>query len=93
MDDKGSLKVVSVDMAVDCGPQVDPERIRSQVEGAVVVGLSLAIHSELTFKVGRAVQSNFHDYVVLCSHKTQRDIRVHLAPSDHSLPPGGSATS
>ncbi len=38
VDDKGQVKVKAIDIAVDCGPQVNPERIRSQMEGAVVMG-------------------------------------------------------
>ena len=61
----GKLKVLAVDMAIDCGPQINPERIRAQMEGGAIMGLSLALASEITFERGRAVQSNFHDYEVL----------------------------
>src|SRR5262245_35647138 len=37
----GELVIPRVDIAFDCGPQVNPDRIRSQLEGAVVMGLSL----------------------------------------------------
>jgi isoquinoline 1-oxidoreductase beta subunit len=86
---KGELRVVSVDTAVDCGPQVNPERIRSQVEGAAIMGLGLAKHGEISFKEGRVVQSNFHDHVLLRHHEAPGVIRVHLAPSDLSVAPGG----
>ena len=33
VDDKGKIVVKRVDIAIDCGPQVNPERIRSQMEG------------------------------------------------------------
>ena len=32
---KGELTIPRVDIAVDCGPMVNPERVRSQMEGAV----------------------------------------------------------
>ena len=32
---KGEIAIPRVDIAVDCGPQVNPERVRSQIEGAV----------------------------------------------------------
>jgi len=89
VDAKGGLRVVAGDMAIDCGPQVNPERIRSQVEGSVIMGLGLAMHGQITFKDGRAVQSNFNDHVLLRHIEAPRELRVHLAPSDHSVAPGG----
>ena len=53
MDNKGNLTVPRVDTAIDCGFYVNPERIRSQIEGAAVMGLSLAKYGEITLKNGR----------------------------------------
>lgn len=89
VDDKGALRVVAVDMAVDCGPQVNPERIRSQLEGACIMGMGLALHGEISFKNGAVVESNFHDHLMLRNREAPQEIRVHLAPSDHSVAPGG----
>ena len=49
---KGELTIPRVDIAVDCGPHVNPDRVRSQIEGACVMGLSQAVVSEITFKNG-----------------------------------------
>lgn len=89
VDDKGEVRVVAVDMAIDCGPQINPERIRAQMEGGAIMGLSLALGSEITFEKGRVKQSNFHDYEVLRHHASPRVIRTHLVNDDHGLPPGG----
>ena len=89
IDDKGVMQVVGVDMAIDCGPQVNPERIRSQVEGAVVMGLTLAMKGEITFKNGRVEQSNFHDFVLLRQNEVPREIRVHTVAPNYALAPGG----
>ena len=51
---EGELTIPRVDIAVDCGPQVNPDRVRSQIEGACVMGLSQATLGEITFKNGRA---------------------------------------
>jgi isoquinoline 1-oxidoreductase beta subunit len=56
-----------VHTAIDCGFTVHPERIRSQVEGAAVMGMTIAMNSAITFENGRVVQSNFHDYEVIRS--------------------------
>jgi isoquinoline 1-oxidoreductase beta subunit len=90
VNDKGELHIPRVDIAFDCGPQVNPDRVRSQLEGAVVMGVSLATSGEITFKKGRAEQDNFHQYQVTRMDASPRDIRVHLLPSsDWSMPLGG----
>ena len=88
-DDKGEVRVVAVDMAMDCGPQINPERIRAQMEGGAIMGLGLALTSEITFEKGRVKQSNFHDYEVLRHNASPRVIRTHLVNDDHALPTGG----
>lgn len=89
VDDQGEIKVLAVDMAIDCGPQINPERIRAQLEGGAIMGLSLALRSEITFANGRVQQTNFHDYEVLRHDAAPRVIRTHLVNDDHELPPGG----
>jgi isoquinoline 1-oxidoreductase subunit beta len=90
VDEAGELKIPRVDIAFDCGPQINPDRIRSQLEGAVVMGLSLALTGEITFKRGRAEQDNFHMYQVMRIDAAPREIHVHLLPSnDWSMPLGG----
>jgi len=48
--------------AVDCGLVVNPQGIRSQIEGGLIYGLSAAIDAQITFSDGKTKQSNFHDY-------------------------------
>ena len=89
VDAEGAVHIVGVDTAVDCGPQVNAERIHSQLEGAVIMGLSLAKHGEISFKNGQVMQSNFHDHVLLRQNEAPREIRVHMAPADYAVAPGG----
>ena len=76
---------------MDCGFAAHPERVRSQCEGAVVMSLSNAMTSELTYARGRAVQSNLNDYRVLRMAGAPGEIRVHLV--DAEGPIGGWRTS
>jgi isoquinoline 1-oxidoreductase beta subunit len=85
----GALVIPRVDLAFDCGAAVYPDRIRSQLEGAAVMGVSLATTGEITFKNGRAQQDNFHNYTVTRIADAPREVRVHLAKSDWSTPLGG----
>jgi len=83
----GALRIPQVDLAVDAGFVVHPERVRSQMEGAAIMGLSNALLSEITFKDGRALQSNYGDYAVARIDAAPRAIRVHIVPG--SGLPGG----
>ena len=82
----GSWSVPRVDLAIDCGTYVNPDRVRAQQEGAVIFGLSLARDSEVTASAGRIDQGNFNDYRVLRIGGTP-DTRIHLVPSE--APPAG----
>ena len=58
----GKIKIDKVTALMDCGWYVNPDIIRAQVEGAIVMGLGAAIKHETHFKDGRAVENNFHTY-------------------------------
>jgi isoquinoline 1-oxidoreductase beta subunit len=89
VDDKGALSIRQVDTAIDCGFHVNPERIRSQIEGAAVMGLALAKHGQITFKDGRAQQSNFDSYAVARINEAPLDVRTHIVPAEWSVPSSG----
>jgi len=86
----GKLTIPRVDIAFDCGAVVNPDRVRAQLEGAVVWGISLAALGEISFKAGRAEQTNFHDYQVTRIDGAPAEIRTHLVRStDFDKPLGG----
>jgi isoquinoline 1-oxidoreductase beta subunit len=89
VSDKGEVTVPRVDVVVDCGAVVNPERIRAQIEGACIMGLGNALMSEITFKNGRVEQGNFNDYQVVRIDAAPSEIRVHIVPSAFDIPPGG----
>jgi len=74
-------------LVVDAGTVINPDRVRSQMEGAVVFGMSIAMHSSITMKAGVPEQSNFHDYRLIRMPETPKRITVDIIPS--SAPPGG----
>jgi isoquinoline 1-oxidoreductase beta subunit len=76
----GSVKVDRIVSAVDCGIVVNPDNVRSQVEGAVGYGLSAALHGAITLKDGVVEQGNFHEYVPLRINEMPR-VEVHLVTS------------
>jgi isoquinoline 1-oxidoreductase subunit beta len=74
------IRVHRVTAAIDCGICVNPLGVRAQVESGVAFGLGAALHSELTLKQGRVVESNFHDYRILRFHEMPR-VDVHIVES------------
>ena len=83
----GAVQIPRVDVAVDGGLIVHPDRVRAQMEGAAVFGASLALFGQITARDGRITQSNYHDYPVARMNDAPRDIRVHLVESEE-LPAG-----
>ena len=87
--DDGTLLVHKADIAVDCGPQINPERIRSQFEGACVMGLGNAVLGEISFKDGKVQQDNFHMYEVARMSLAPKVVAVHLVTPPGTVPLGG----
>jgi isoquinoline 1-oxidoreductase beta subunit len=90
VDDKGKLTVHQVDTAIDCGTFVNPERIQSQIEGAAIMGLSLAKYGAITFKDGKVEQGNFDDFQVIRIDEAPLVTNVHIVPAGPDTPPSGA---
>ena len=52
-------------VAIDAGFVANPERVRSQMEGACVFGMTAAMHSAIHFSNGAVEESNFHNYPMI----------------------------
>jgi isoquinoline 1-oxidoreductase subunit beta len=89
VDEKGNVTIPRVDIAVDCGPIVNPDRVRSQFEGAVVMGLGVGLLNEISFKNGRVQQSNLDDYQVLRISDAPRETHVYITPRGYDMHMGG----
>ena len=80
----GRPRVHRVTTAVDCGPVVNPDTVKAQVQSAIVFGLTAALHGEITFEKGRVQQRNFHDYPMLRMHEMPV-VEVHVCPSGDKM--------
>ena len=87
VDDNGKLVVHEMWTAIDAGTVVNPDRVRAQLEGAGIFGMSLALHGEITAKEGAIVQGNFDTYPMIRMSEAPVEIHVHIVDSD--APPGG----
>ncbi|HEX7873088.1 MAG TPA: molybdopterin cofactor-binding domain-containing protein [Sphingobium sp.] len=81
-----TLTVRRIVAAFDCGMQISPDNIVSQIEGAAIFGLSAALFGKITLEDGAVVQGSFGDYPVV-SMRSAPAVEVHLIASD--APVGG----
>jgi isoquinoline 1-oxidoreductase beta subunit len=83
----GNISIPRVDTVVDAGMIVNPDRVRSQFEGAAVFGASLTLMGEITATAGKIDQSNYHNYPVARINQAPYETRVHIVETD--APPAG----
>jgi isoquinoline 1-oxidoreductase beta subunit len=79
----GAVRVQRVVVAVDCGHVVNPHILATQMESAVIYGLTAALYGEITIDKGRVVQGNFDTYPMVRMADCPR-IETHLALSGGS---------
>jgi isoquinoline 1-oxidoreductase beta subunit len=79
-DSEGKPVIEKIIAVIDCGTAVNPDNVRAQVEGSIVMGLTQAIKDEIIFKDGVVVQNNFNSYRLLRMQETP-PIEVHIVPS------------
>ncbi len=83
---KRGINVERVTAAVDCGTVINPDGVKAQVEGGIVMGLTAALYGEITINDGEVEQTNFHNYRLLKMDKMP-EIDIHIVAS--SEPPTG----
>ncbi len=82
------IHIEKIWVAGDIGsPIINPLNAENQTQGAVLDGIAQALGQEITIDRGRAVQSNFHNFLLLRHTQAPPEIDVHFVASDH--PPSG----
>jgi isoquinoline 1-oxidoreductase beta subunit len=88
--EKGLPRVHRVVCAIDCGTVVNPQIVAQQMEGAVVFGLTAALHGRIDIQQGAVQQRNFSDYRML-SLAAAPQVETWIVPSER--PPAGVGES
>ncbi len=64
------IKIDKAYVVADVGKVLDPVNIENQMMGGVIWGLGHAMNAELTYKDGKAEQTNFHAYECMRMYQT-----------------------
>ncbi len=87
VDSTGKVRIPRVDIAVDAGRIINPDRVKSQFEGAAVFGTSIAMLGAITAANGEIQQTNFYDYPVARMPEAPMETNVYIVQND--APPAG----
>jgi isoquinoline 1-oxidoreductase beta subunit len=75
--DHKTIKVDKVIAVIDLGEVVNPDNVKNQVEGAIVMALTAATKQGITLKDGKVSQCNFYDNPLLRINEAP-EIEVHI---------------
>jgi isoquinoline 1-oxidoreductase subunit beta len=64
-----SIHVDKVFAVIDLGEVVNPDNVKNQVEGAIVMALGAAVKPGITFQDGKCMQHNFYDSPLIRIHE------------------------
>jgi isoquinoline 1-oxidoreductase beta subunit len=78
---EGKIKIDKVWAVMDCGWYVNPDIIKAQVEGSIIMALGAATKHATHFKDGKAVEKNFDTYRMIRINESP-DIEVHVMENE-----------
>jgi isoquinoline 1-oxidoreductase beta subunit len=80
----GTVKVDRIVAAVDCGPVVNPDTVKAQIEGSIIEGVSTTLKEEIKFSNGGVKTANFDDYKIIRMSEIP-EIEVHIVKSNEKI--------
>jgi isoquinoline 1-oxidoreductase beta subunit len=86
----GKIKPAKVTVAIDSGISINPDTLKAQTEGCVVMGLTASYKSGLTIDKGKVVEQNFNDYRMLRIDECP-EIEVFVMKNNYPPEGGGEA--
>ncbi len=91
--DTGKIKVHNFWSAIDAGVIVQPDNVKAQMEGGILMGMSSVLKERITMVDGRIQQSNYHDYQLLRFEDIPESIETEMiASTEHPQGVGESGT-
>ncbi|MEO1654333.1 MAG: molybdopterin cofactor-binding domain-containing protein, partial [Bacteroidota bacterium] len=79
--ENGEIKVHKVTCAIDVGVAINPDGIRSQVEGAIIQGFSACMYEKMELEGGKIVPTIFGPYKIATLKEAPREIEVVILES------------
>jgi CO/xanthine dehydrogenase Mo-binding subunit len=86
----GQCRVLEAFAAHDVGRALNPQAIRGQIEGGIVMAIGNALYEELAFRDGMPVNANFTDYLLPSAMEAPRRIEVEIIESRYDAGPFGA---
>jgi isoquinoline 1-oxidoreductase subunit beta len=80
------IKIDRVVSVIDCGMFVNPDNVKAQTEGNIIMGIQAATKGGITFEDNQCMQSNYSDYQILRNSETPK-MEVHIIENQEK--PGG----
>lgn len=74
----GEIKVHKVTCVLDCGLAVNPDQVRAQCEGSVLMGMSAAMHEKMTLHKGELQPTIYGPYQMALMRHAPKEINVYL---------------
>ena len=84
----GIVKVLQVVDAHDCGFAINPQGVEAQLDGAVHMGMGLALFEDLQWDNGQVLNASLSEYKIPTSVDTPRVITILIEPIDPQGPFG-----
>ncbi len=87
----GLIRVHRFWNALDAGIVVQPDNVKAQMEGGILMGISSVLKEQVTIEGGKVQQSNFNDYPILRMQEVPESVETALIASGE--PPQGVGES
>ncbi|WP_299047118.1 molybdopterin cofactor-binding domain-containing protein [uncultured Polaribacter sp.] len=87
--ENNQIRVHKVTCAFDCGVVVNPDQVRAQCEGAIIMGMSAAMFEKMTLKDGALHPTIYGPYDMALIKHAPKEIDIHfIQGKDIPLPVG-----
>jgi isoquinoline 1-oxidoreductase beta subunit len=73
----GTVSIDKVYAVIDLGEVVNPDNVRNQMEGSIIMALGAATKQGITFKEGKATEHNFYDNPLVRINETP-EMEIHI---------------